>query len=96
MLLNKVSVYSLQLQDGSEGIGKFLYSVTSDGKTRWTNNLSGQSFTITTTPTNNNNNTQILTRNSTTGRVEYVDGNGPVGAYNYGMTYTMLTGNYMI
>ncbi len=31
------------------------------------------SLTFTTTPTNNNANTQILTRNSTTGDVEYRD-----------------------
>ncbi len=41
------SVYSLQLQDGTEGVGKFLYSVTSDGKTRWTDNLSGSTLLVT-------------------------------------------------
>jgi hypothetical protein len=38
--------YSLQLLDGTEGVGKFLYSVTSDGKANWTSQLSGTSLTI--------------------------------------------------
>jgi hypothetical protein len=38
--------YSLQLLDGTEGVGKFLYSVTSDGKSNWTSQLSGTSLTI--------------------------------------------------
>ena len=37
---------ALQLIDGSEGVGKFLYSVTSDGKSNWTSQLSGTSLTI--------------------------------------------------
>jgi hypothetical protein len=31
--------YAVQLQDGSEGIGKFLKSMTSDGKSKWANIL---------------------------------------------------------
>jgi len=38
--------YAIQLQDGTEGVGKFLYSVTSDGKANWTSQLSGTSLTI--------------------------------------------------
>jgi hypothetical protein len=35
--LNGASNYSLLLQDGTEGTGKFLKSVTSDGKANWAN-----------------------------------------------------------
>ena len=128
--------YSVQLQDGTQGIGKFLYSVDADGSANWTSQLSGTSATIngpltvtgnttlrattastlnvtgntivdgtisggtmviTTTPTNENTNTQILSRNPTTGAIEYVDASStPIGTYNYGISYTMLTGNFMI
>jgi hypothetical protein len=59
--------------------------------------LSGGTMVITTTPTNENTNTQILSRNPTTGAIEYVDASStPIGTYNYGISYTMLTGNFMI
>ena len=38
--------YSVKLQDGTEGIGKFLYSVDADGSANWTSQLSGTSATI--------------------------------------------------
>ena len=128
--------YSVKLQDGTEGVGKFLYSVDADGSANWTSQLSGTSATIngpltvtgnttlrattastlnvtgntivdgtisggtmviTTTPTNENTNTQILSRNPTTGAIEYVDASStPIGTYNYGISYTMFTGNYMV
>jgi hypothetical protein len=46
---------------------------TVTGATIFTAGLSATTLTFTTTPTNNNANTQILTRNSTTGDVEYRD-----------------------
>lgn len=46
---------------------------TISSATRFTGGLSANTFSITTTPTNNNLNTQILTRNSTSGSVEYLD-----------------------
>ena len=54
-----------------------------------------QTFTLSGTPTNNDNNTQILTRNESTGNIEYTNSNSP-SIFNYGMSYTMLTGNYMV
>ena len=38
--------YAVQLQDGSQGIGKVLVAQTSDGKSRWSTSLSG-SYEIT-------------------------------------------------
>lgn len=58
--------------------------------------ISGGTMVITSTPTNNNNNTQILSRNSSTGDIEYIDSTSIVATYNYGISYTMLTGNYMV
>ena len=52
--------YSVQLQDGTEGVDKILQSQTSDGKSNW------------------------------------VDPSTIQTAFNYGLSYTMLTGNYMI
>jgi len=46
---------------------------TVNGSTVFTNGLSANTFNITTIPTNNNSNTQILSRNSTTGNIEYTD-----------------------
>jgi hypothetical protein len=43
--------YSVQLQDGTEGIGKVLVSQTSDGKSNW-NTFSGINITITSAATN--------------------------------------------
>ena len=43
------------------------------GDTNFTAGLSATTLNFTTIPTNNNANTQILTRNSTTGNVEYRD-----------------------
>jgi len=67
---------------GPQGIGLFTGG-TITGNTNFTGGLSANTFvvtstsattlTFTTTPTNNNANTQILTRNSTTGDVEYRD-----------------------
>jgi hypothetical protein len=43
--------YSVQLQDGTEGVGKVLVSQTSDGKSNW-NTFSGINITITSAATN--------------------------------------------
>ena len=43
--------YSVQLQDGTEGVGKVLVSQTSDGKANW-NTFSGINITITSAGTN--------------------------------------------
>jgi len=98
--------YSVQLQDGTEGLNKVLVSVTADGKANWSSNLtgltsvsattiSGGTMVITTSPTNNDNNTQILSRNSSTGVVEYIDGTKPVGTFNYGLANAIMTGNFL-
>lgn len=46
---------------------------TVTGNTNFTGGLSANTFNIITIPTNNNTNTQILSRNSSTGDVEYTD-----------------------
>ena len=49
---NCSSNYSLQLQDSTEGVGKFLKSVTSDGKANWANiTVADTGLTLTTTGT---------------------------------------------
>lgn len=40
--------YSLQLKDGTEGVGKVLTSITSDGKANWSNTLNVSAVTATT------------------------------------------------
>jgi hypothetical protein len=57
--------------------------------------VSGGTMVITTSPTNNDNNTQILSRNSSTGVVEYIDGTKPVGTFNYGLANAIMTGNFL-
>ena len=38
--------YAVRLSDGTEGVGKFLYSVDANGSANWTSQLSGTSATI--------------------------------------------------
>lgn len=57
---------------GPQGIGLFTGG-TINVDTNFTAGLSATTLNFTTTPTNNNANTEILTRNSTTGDVEYRD-----------------------
>jgi hypothetical protein len=57
---------------GPQGIGLFTGG-TINADTIFTAGLSATTLNFTTTPTNNNANTEILTRNSTTGDVEYRD-----------------------
>lgn len=44
--------YSLQLKDGTQGVGKVLTSVTSDGKANWSNTLNVSAVTATTITSN--------------------------------------------
>jgi hypothetical protein len=98
--------YSVQLLDGTEGVDKVLVSQTLDGKSNWSSNLTGltsvkasgtvsaATLTITSTPTNNNNNTEILTRNSTTGNIEYSTAPSQT-FYPYGIGFAQSIGNYL-
>ena len=56
--------------------------------------ISGGTMVITTTPTTDNTNTQLLSRDPSTGTMEIVESSSL--PFNYGLSYTMLTGNYMI
>ncbi len=63
-------------------------------------NLSANTFTITSTPVNTNDNTQILTRNSVTGDIEYVDvsvltGSTAPSSFNYGLVNAMINFNFL-
>ena len=58
--------------------------------------FSASSVTITTTPTNNNTNTQLLSRNPTTGTVEYVDSSSIGSTFNYGLAGAISSGNFLI
>ena len=57
-------------------------------------------FVITSTPVNNNGNSQILTRNSITGNIEYSDisalASGVTGTFSYGLAYAMSNQNYLM
>ena len=57
---------------GPQGVGLFTGG-TINVNTNFTAGLSATTLNFTTIPTNNNTNTQVLTRNSTTGNVEYRD-----------------------
>lgn len=84
-----------------------MISATADGKTNWSSDLtgltsvsastiSGDTIVITSTPTNNNSNTEILSRNSTTGDVEYIDSSTiGGGSFNYGLANAIMTGNFL-
>ena len=65
------------------------------GNTTVSGTISGGTMVITTQPTSGYTTTQILMRNSTSGEVEITDSTSP-SIYNYGMSYTIMTGNYMI
>jgi hypothetical protein len=65
---------------------------TVSGATIFTNGVSANTITITATPTNNDTNTQILSRNSTSGNVEYV--NSSVFT-SFGTSFAMAAQNYM-
>jgi hypothetical protein len=65
------------------------------GNTNVSGTISGGTTVITSTPTSSYESTQILMRNSTSGEVEITDSTSP-SIYNYGISYTIMTGNYMI
>jgi len=98
--------YSVQLQDGTEGLNKVLVSKTSDGKANWSSTLtgltsvsattiSGGTMVITSTPTTDNTNTQVLSRDPSTGIVELVDISSLNVAFNYGLANAIMTGNFL-
>lgn len=78
---------------GVSGSGTFTGG-TVTGDTSFTGGLSATTLNFTTTPTNNNANTQILTRNSTTGNVEYKDSSS-IGGSTTGLVYTFAN-NYQL
>ena len=82
---------------GKVGIGKVTPSAALDvsGSTTLTGSLYvSQSINIAVTPTLNNSNTQILTRNSTTGDVEYSTA-ASTTFYPYGIGFAQAIGNYL-
>ena len=87
-------VYSLWLQDGTEATDKILTSITSDGKANWKSSIKVTSVAISNTPTYSSTNTQILTRNSSSGEIEYSDSTSP-RLFNYGASYVMSVFNYL-
>ena len=65
---------------------------TVSGNTIFTSGVTGNSFNIFSTPVNNNTNSQILTRNSTTGNVEYRDVSSISGGGGVSGDYLPLSG----
>jgi hypothetical protein len=64
------------------------------GNTIVSGTISGSSLNLTTTPTLNNTNQQILTRNATSGNVEY-SSPGSTAFYPYGIGFAQNIGNYL-
>jgi hypothetical protein len=60
--------YAVRLSDGTEGVGKFLYSVDTNGSANWTSQLSGTSATIN-GPLTVVGNTSLQSFTGTTGRI---------------------------
>jgi hypothetical protein len=65
---------------------------TVSGDTIFTSGVTGNSFNIFSTPVNNNTNSQILTRNSSTGNVEYRDVSSISGGGGVSGDYLPLSG----
>lgn len=59
-----------------------------------TSAFSADTIAIISTPTNSNSNTQILTRNSTTGDIEYSTAASST-FYPYGIGFAQSIGNYL-
>ena len=89
--------YAVRLSDGTEGVGKFLYSVDANGSANWTSQLSGTSATIN-GPLTVVGNTSLQSFTGTTGRINgtlIVTGNtslqsftGTTGTINGNLTVT--------
>ena len=94
--------YSVQLQDGTQGTGKFLKSVTADGKANWANIVAADITGVELLANKDIDGT--LTANSDTKYPSqkavktYVDtavaGGG--GGTNYGLIYAISAGNFLI
>jgi hypothetical protein len=80
---------------GTAGGGGTFTGGTVNGATVFTNGLSANTFNITTTPTNNNSNTQILSRNSSSGNIEYIDSSSISASFNYGLSFAIANSVYL-
>ena len=98
--VNGTNNYSVHLQDGTEGVNKVLISKTSDGKSNWSDTLTGltnvQSTTISATTYQGNLVTSItngpgISINQSTGNVTITATGGGGGGTSLGLVYT--TGN---
>ena len=69
---------------------------TVSGATVFTGGLSANTLNISTTPTNNDTNTQILSRNTSTGNVEYIASSAITSSFNYGLTSAIASGNFLM
>jgi hypothetical protein len=67
---------------------------TINGNLLVTGTTSASTLTITSTPTLNNDNVQILTRNSTSGNIEYSDSTS-ANIFNYGLANAMVNLNFL-
>jgi len=83
-------------QSGNVGIGTTAPSekLVVSGNSITTGTISGTTLVITSTPTLNNTNTDFLTRNTSTGNIEY---STPASAvfYAYGVGFAQSIGNYL-
>lgn len=83
-------VYSLWLQDGTESIGRFLKSITADGKANWaTMSVADTGLTLTTTGSSG---ASTLVGN-TLNIPQYTGG---TGSFDYGLSYAMASQNILL
>ena len=87
---NTTDVYSLWLQDGTESIGRFLKSITADGKSQWaTLTVADTGLTITTTGTSG-----AATLVGNTLNIPLYSGG--TSTFNYGLSYAMASQNILL
>jgi hypothetical protein len=78
----------------STSTGSSFTGGTVSGATVFTNGLSANTFTLTSVPVNDDTSTQILSRDATTGAVEYINYSA-ITAYNYGLSFAMANSVYL-
>lgn len=84
------NVYSLWLQDGTESAGRFLKSITADGKAQWaTMSVADTGLAITTTGTSG---AATLVGNT----LNIPQYSGGTSTFNYGLSYAMSSQNILL
>lgn len=69
---------------------------TVSGATVFAGNVSADTISITSVPVNNDANTQILSRNGSTGAIEYIASSAITSSFNYGLVNAIASGNFLM